>query len=790
MDLPAVVLTGPGTPAHVVAAADALAGLMPAARRADDGDLVAAARTLRPLLAGVARVTPGPAARCSLREGLPLAAPVPCSPCRSRSSPCPPGAAPRRWRPPPPRRHPRPAGPRSSGLPVQVAPRLTVRVRDPYGGLIARNRLFVAFSVAATAIGPTCRVAAVTWTLDGAAPRRDEGGRDQLLAPSTMYAAGRHVVGVRRRRLAAARPSRPSFRSRRPTASSRPSPSGLCGGGLEVAVASGGPALRRDRAAGLAAGALEAQRGPGHGWAVRRTHPSAARLVAEPRRVQPAHHGAAGRHRAPPAPRARSARARAPPARCRRGSAPPSACARGPALRSPRLRRGGPQPPRSKKEKPWPRARHLGRDGGRDLEVADAAPREVVEGHDPRQLVAVDDGQCAPWSTMSLVASVTSIPGAPVTTGLEAWPPAGVSPGLPSASTLTARSRSVMKPIGSPSSSTSTTSAVALAHQLGDVAHAGASGRRGDHRLGHDLADLHGARVYLRQEIRSRAVKPRAAASRRWAASSRPLPQDRRPWHRLSSSPGAGAAPARRRGSSSICCSRPAIGSSRAVDRDALDTRPRRAARARCPSSAASARSGRMTPEEILAEEASGRQRADFRRAPRRMVLTTLGQPGTSEFGEIVHDGDDLVVELARRGWPRVVRTTPMIVSTDGGQRGEAGALAAGRLLGEDLLGRHASGPGPTRRCSGSALTRRAGVGVSSASRSTARDSRSPAASSRSRNGAATRRPASMRPRQASWVGVGGATGADCMWQRAARCRPRAAGRTRRHGAGPDLPRR
>jgi 3-oxoadipate enol-lactonase len=46
MDLPAVVLTGPGSPAHVVAAADALAALMPAARRADDGDLVGAARTL------------------------------------------------------------------------------------------------------------------------------------------------------------------------------------------------------------------------------------------------------------------------------------------------------------------------------------------------------------------------------------------------------------------------------------------------------------------------------------------------------------------------------------------------------------------------------------------------------------------------------------------------------------------------------------------------------------------------------------------------------------------------
>jgi 3-oxoadipate enol-lactonase len=46
LDLPAVVLTGPGSPAHIVAAADALAELMPAARRADDGDLVVAARAL------------------------------------------------------------------------------------------------------------------------------------------------------------------------------------------------------------------------------------------------------------------------------------------------------------------------------------------------------------------------------------------------------------------------------------------------------------------------------------------------------------------------------------------------------------------------------------------------------------------------------------------------------------------------------------------------------------------------------------------------------------------------
>jgi pimeloyl-ACP methyl ester carboxylesterase len=46
LDLPAVVLTGPWSPPHVVAAADALAGLLPAATRIDDGDLVAAARTL------------------------------------------------------------------------------------------------------------------------------------------------------------------------------------------------------------------------------------------------------------------------------------------------------------------------------------------------------------------------------------------------------------------------------------------------------------------------------------------------------------------------------------------------------------------------------------------------------------------------------------------------------------------------------------------------------------------------------------------------------------------------
>ena len=43
---PAVVLTGPSSAPHVVAAADALAGLLPAARRVVDGDLVAAVGTL------------------------------------------------------------------------------------------------------------------------------------------------------------------------------------------------------------------------------------------------------------------------------------------------------------------------------------------------------------------------------------------------------------------------------------------------------------------------------------------------------------------------------------------------------------------------------------------------------------------------------------------------------------------------------------------------------------------------------------------------------------------------
>jgi 3-oxoadipate enol-lactonase len=44
--LPAVVLTGPWSPPHIVAAADALAALLPGATRATDGDLAAAVRAV------------------------------------------------------------------------------------------------------------------------------------------------------------------------------------------------------------------------------------------------------------------------------------------------------------------------------------------------------------------------------------------------------------------------------------------------------------------------------------------------------------------------------------------------------------------------------------------------------------------------------------------------------------------------------------------------------------------------------------------------------------------------
>jgi pimeloyl-ACP methyl ester carboxylesterase len=46
LEVPTVVVTGASSAPHVVAAADALAGLLPAARRVGDGDLVGAVRSL------------------------------------------------------------------------------------------------------------------------------------------------------------------------------------------------------------------------------------------------------------------------------------------------------------------------------------------------------------------------------------------------------------------------------------------------------------------------------------------------------------------------------------------------------------------------------------------------------------------------------------------------------------------------------------------------------------------------------------------------------------------------
>jgi hypothetical protein len=134
---------------------------------------------------------------------------------------------------------------RAIELPVQVAPGVTVRVRDPYGGLIARNRLFVAFSVRYASPADRARVASVTWTLDGQAPRRDEGGRDQLLAPSRMYATGQHVVGVRIEPVGGGAPVEAELQVMATDcqlASLAPLPDGR--GGLAIDVASGGPALR------------------------------------------------------------------------------------------------------------------------------------------------------------------------------------------------------------------------------------------------------------------------------------------------------------------------------------------------------------------------------------------------------------------------------------------------------------------------------------------------------------------------------------------------------------------
>jgi len=70
-------------------------------------------------------------------------------------------------------------------------------VRDPYGGLIFRNRLFVSFVVRTVDKAQREQVIDhVEWMLDGdpAPLARNRGGRYALLVPSTRFPAGQHQL--------------------------------------------------------------------------------------------------------------------------------------------------------------------------------------------------------------------------------------------------------------------------------------------------------------------------------------------------------------------------------------------------------------------------------------------------------------------------------------------------------------------------------------------------------------------------------------------------------------------
>jgi hypothetical protein len=70
-----------------------------------------------------------------------------------------------------------------------------VQLRDPYGGQVSRNRLFVSFRLQYPTDAARSAVGAVQWLVDGAAPARNASGRkDQLSFQSTRLAAGPHVI--------------------------------------------------------------------------------------------------------------------------------------------------------------------------------------------------------------------------------------------------------------------------------------------------------------------------------------------------------------------------------------------------------------------------------------------------------------------------------------------------------------------------------------------------------------------------------------------------------------------
>jgi hypothetical protein len=73
----------------------------------------------------------------------------------------------------------------------------TVQLRDPYGGQVSRNRLFVAFGLRYPTAAARAAVGSVQWLVDGAPPARNASGRkDQLSFQSTRLTAGQHVIAA------------------------------------------------------------------------------------------------------------------------------------------------------------------------------------------------------------------------------------------------------------------------------------------------------------------------------------------------------------------------------------------------------------------------------------------------------------------------------------------------------------------------------------------------------------------------------------------------------------------
>lgn len=73
----------------------------------------------------------------------------------------------------------------------------TVQLRDPYGGQVSRNRLFVSFGLRYPTDAARAAVGSVQWLVDGAPPTRNASSRkDQLSFPSTRLTPGPHTIAA------------------------------------------------------------------------------------------------------------------------------------------------------------------------------------------------------------------------------------------------------------------------------------------------------------------------------------------------------------------------------------------------------------------------------------------------------------------------------------------------------------------------------------------------------------------------------------------------------------------